>query len=106
MRMWMVDPSLLCRQHLLGEHKELHMLVGTLLKGISVAGYINGGLAEIHSIKKRHKQLVKEMENRGYNHQSPLKQFTSYRAGRVDVDESNRELIKRCEHCRKIRSER
>jgi hypothetical protein len=101
--MWMVDPSLMCRQHLLGEHKELHMLVGTLLKGISVAGYINGGLAEIHSIKKRHQQLVKEMTARGYSHQSPLKEFASYQAGKVDVNLSNRELIKRCRHCREIR---
>lgn len=25
MRMWMVDPTIMCRQHLLGEHYELHV---------------------------------------------------------------------------------
>lgn len=24
MRMWMIDPKLLCRKHLLGEHNEIH----------------------------------------------------------------------------------
>ena len=30
MRQWMVDPRLLCRKHLLGEHVENHMFIGTL----------------------------------------------------------------------------
>jgi hypothetical protein len=30
--MWMVDPRLVCSKHLLGEHVELHMFVGCLLK--------------------------------------------------------------------------
>lgn len=33
MRMWLVPPSHMCRKHLLGEHVELHMLLGTLKKG-------------------------------------------------------------------------
>ena len=36
MRMWMIDPKLLCRKHLLGEHLEIHMFVGTINKGINV----------------------------------------------------------------------
>lgn len=30
MRMWMVDPKIMCRKHLLGEHLELHMLAGCI----------------------------------------------------------------------------
>lgn len=98
--MWMVDPSKLCRQHLLGEHKELHMLVGTILKGTSIKGYIDGDLAEIHSIKTRHKELVDEMEKRGYQHKSPLKKFLGWKAGKVDLEKSKRDLIERCSICR------
>lgn len=45
MRMWMVPPELMCRQHLLGEHVELHMFVGAINKGTSVVtlpGYCEG----------------------------------------------------------------
>ena len=33
MRDWKVNPKLLCRQHLLGNHLEVHMFVGTLRRG-------------------------------------------------------------------------
>ena len=32
MRMWGVDPKQMCRQHLLGEHVELHMQAGAVLE--------------------------------------------------------------------------
>lgn len=38
MRMWMVDPATMCDRHLLGEHAEIHMAIGTIAKGRSVAG--------------------------------------------------------------------
>ena len=36
MRMWNVDPKLMCNKHLLGEHVEMHMFFGTIQKGISM----------------------------------------------------------------------
>jgi Pyrimidine dimer DNA glycosylase len=46
MRMWLVDPRLMCSQHLLGEHVELHMLVGSLnRKKTSMAFYAAGWLS-------------------------------------------------------------
>lgn len=33
MRMWVVNPKILCRKHLLGEHVELHMATGHLQRG-------------------------------------------------------------------------
>tara|TARA_R110002110_G_scaffold78341_14_gene205585 strand:- start:1877 stop:2200 length:324 start_codon:yes stop_codon:yes gene_type:complete len=100
MRMWMVRPELLCRKHLLGEHVELHMLVGTINKGTSVGGYVKGGLVEVHNVKSRHTQLVTEMTKRGYNHQSPLPKFNSFAAGVVSVKDNVKELKKRCTDCR------
>lgn len=99
-RMWLVDTRKLCRQHLLGEHKELHQLVGSLRKGKSIKGHIEKGQVEIHKIKQRHKELVKEMLRRGYKHHSKLKKFKSFRAGIIDVLKNERELEKRCKNCK------
>jgi hypothetical protein len=102
--MWMIDSKLLCRKHLLGEHVELHMLAGTIAKGISIAGYVENGLAEIHSIIPRHEELAVEMIQRGYNHRSELKislpLISGQSLGHVDQDNSIKELSKRCPDCR------
>src|SRR5215211_5750368 len=75
MRIWDVSPSLLCRQHLLGEHRELHGLWRILSEDRQ--GHANhpetrrwrGKLAALH---ERHDALVEEMARRGYRHASPL----------------------------------
>ncbi len=75
MRIWDVDPALLCRSHLLGEHRELHGLWNILSRGLS--GYAahpetrrwRGKRAALY---RRHEALVAEMERRGYRHASPL----------------------------------
>lgn len=72
MKMWMVNPRYLCRQHLLGEHKELHMLVGCLQKSKNIDGYINNELVFPQLVYRRHNVLVDEMLRRGYGHKSPL----------------------------------
>lgn len=100
--MWMINPKKMCRQHLLGEHKELHQLIGSLNKGKSVKGHLDKGQIEIHKIKTRHEQLVKEMKRRGYNHNSKLLKFKDYKAGKINISENEKELIKRCNECRKI----
>ena len=99
MRMWMVDPSLLCRQHLLGEHKELHMLVGCIERGKNLRGYLEKNLVELSEINVRHDQLVKEMSARGYDHQSPLP-VVCVSGGKVDVNKSLLDLKERCKNCR------
>ena len=100
MRMWMVNPRLLCPRHLLGEHLELHMLVGTLRKGRSISGFLRDGLVEVQSVRQRHRELAEEMASRGMNHQSPLPAFHARRAGRVDIPRNLRELARRCPDCR------
>jgi hypothetical protein len=100
MRMWMVDPQIMCDQHLLGEHVELHMLVGTLVRKRSVAGFVANRLIEVHNVRKRHAALVKEMARRGMNHQSPLPEFRARRLGKVDIDENQTELARRCLQCK------
>lgn len=75
MRVWDVSPEILCRQHLLGEHRELHGLWNILVEGKQ--GYSRhpetrrweGKLAALYA---RHEALVAEMTGRGYRHHSPL----------------------------------
>ena len=100
MRMWMIDPTMLCRKHLLGEHVELHMFVGTINKNKKLNGYRENGLVEVHNIKSRHAELVSEMKSRGMNHNSPLQKFKAFNFGFVDIDNSYNELLKRCTHCK------
>ncbi len=100
MRMWKVDPTRMCDRHLLGEHNEMHMFVGCILKGKSIAGYISGGLVEVHCIRERHEELAREMLRRGFRHMSPLPEFTKSLAGSVDVEKNTIELRERCQRCR------
>lgn len=108
MRQWHVDPKLLCRKHLLGEHCEHHMFLGSLLKGKSIDGFINDGLVEVHTLDVRHEEIAQEMLRRGYNHKSPLPEGTAdvlYEAGRVDPKRSLEDLANRCEECRERQKE-
>lgn len=100
MRMWKVNPKLMCNKHLLGEHVEMHMFVGSILKGNKIVGFLKKELVEVHNIKSRHTQLANEMEVRGMNHHSKLKPFKEWNAGVVDSNKNLLELSKRCPSCR------
>ena len=68
------------RQHLLGEHVELHVLVNTIVnkrKGRTNIGWINHPETRRYEnhlgmLYDRHEQQVEEMTKRGYKHNSPL----------------------------------
>jgi hypothetical protein len=103
MRMWMVNPSKLCRQHLLGEHNEVHMLAGSMNKLRSIQGFIDNKLVDPMHVTARHNALAKEMESRGYHHGSPIGMViiqSNYMGHWVDVQESITELKHRCGECR------
>lgn len=106
MRMWMIPSVLLCDQHLLGEHKEQHMLVGSILKGFSLQGYIDSEIVALHLIRERHEESVAEMDNRGFGHASELVDYPPQEPTRVDPRESIRELARRCIGCRRRMCER
>lgn len=100
MRMWCLDTTKLCRQHLLGEHKELHMLVGSLNKSKNIKGFITDGLVDTSLIIQRHNELVTEMESRGYNHNSPLPDFKPVSLGYIDTEYNKADLMDRCVKCK------
>lgn len=107
MRQWHVNPKILCRKHLLGEHVEHHMFVGAILKNKSLNGYLEKNLLSLTTLISRHDELAKEMINRGYNHFSELPEFNLNNFSeeelqiKVDINKSLFDLLSRCEECRK-----
>ena len=102
MRMWMIDASKLCRQHLLGEHGEIHKHRHNFVKKHKLYGRI--GQIEPESMQSRHDELAKEMVSRGYNHKSPYEQpDVSYlgKFPKIDLNESQKLLYARCEECKR-----
>ena len=101
MRMWMVDPTIMCREHLLGEHAEIHMFVGAIDHGSSVRGYLEKDLLEVHSLYDRHEELVREMKRRNYRHNSEIdeKWKKAERLGSIDRQKNLKQLINRCPKC-------
>ena len=106
----MVDPTTMCRKHLLGEHVETHMILGSLRSGIRLDGYVRNNLLELKSLKKRHDDIAAEMVRRGYNHQSPLDwkeeeidsvmQTNEVKNSKVDRSLALGDLHSRCSECR------
>lgn len=98
-RIWRVPVSEFNRQHLLGEHAELHCIVGSLLG--KYKAYRNhpetmrfeGRLDQLYA---RHAEQVLEMQKRGYNHHSPLpKTPAKYVYSEEEYEHDHADLIKR-----------
>jgi len=87
MRIWDISVKKLCRNHLLGEHRELHALWNIIIE--NKKGYSNHPetlrwKGKLKALYNRHEQIVKEMKKRGYNHKSPLD--PSYATGKEKQD--------------------
>ena len=98
MRIWDVPPSILCRQHLLGEHRELHALWTILTedrKGYAHHPETKRWRGKLAALFGRHEQLVIEMRRRGYRHGSPLdpRLATGLESQRHYVDTPEAQLV-------------
>lgn len=107
MRMWMINPELLCRKHLLGEHNELHKFKPSFEKQHNMNKRIILNQIEPSSMKIRHDELAQEMIRRGYKHQSEYTMPDISYIGKllnekVNTDLSYEDLKNRCEDCRKL----
>jgi hypothetical protein len=91
--MWMVDPSLLCKDHLLGEHKEVHMLVGSLAKGTSLGKYLTDKLVDPSRVFERHDALVREFVRRQYQHHTPLNLGVLAKKARLSNKQAKKLLV-------------
>lgn len=103
----MIDPSLLCNKHLIGEHGEIHKHRHNFVKQYSISGRISPVVQiEPSSMASRHDELAEEMLNRGLNHLSPYDMpDISYLPKEqlmavVNTETSIAELINRCEKCK------
>jgi len=112
MRMWLADPKILCQKHLCGEHLEMHMFVGSILKERAVDGYLQNNLLEPKKLKERHDELADEMIRRNYNHKTPItnEEFNNcmnnlhsdqldFRHIKIDKERSIKDLLSRCPKC-------
>lgn len=106
--MWGIDPSLLCKNHLLGEHGEIHKHRHNFVKKHKITNRISPVVQiEPENMQKRHDELALEMLKRGYNHKSPYEQpdisYLCYeeRYAKIDNNISIIDLIDRCTECSK-----
>jgi len=96
----MVNPKILCRKHLLGEHGEIHKHRHNFVKKHKMNGRM--GQIEPISMQARHDELVEEMLARGYNHNSPYEQpdISHLPEMLVNKNEALKDLLNRCEECK------
>ena len=108
MRIWDIEPRRLCRNHLLGEHRELHCIWVVLTqgkKGYSRHPETLRWRGRLKALFLRHTAQVTEMERRGYRHKSPLDErlATGSTVQNIFIDPPPRQLkllaAKKCE-CR------
>lgn len=97
MRIWDIPPEKLCRNHLLGEHTELHAMWNILTHGKKA--YANHPetkrwKGKLKALFRVHEAIVHEMLARGYNHKSPLdKMFAKGRSVQTSfVDPVERQI--------------
>ena len=102
MRIWDLSPELLCRQHLLGEHRELHALWVILTqekKGFAHHPETLRWRGKLKALFRRHEALVAEMANRGYRHATPLPEDRAagleYQQDYKDTPEEQINLLRR-----------
>ncbi len=75
MRIWDLPVGVLCKNHLLGEHRELHAIWNILTKnkkGYSHHPETLRWKGKLGALYQRHQEEVAEMKTRGYKHLSPL----------------------------------
>lgn len=114
MRQWLVNPRCMCMKHLMGEHVEHHMFVGSLKKRTGIDGFLENNLLEPTLLESRHAALASEMLRRGYNHKSPLEipdglfdYLTEEQVNwKIDRKKAESDLLSRCEECRKRSEEK
>jgi len=105
MRIWDLPPGMLCRNHLLGEHRELHAIwsiINEKKQGYRHHPETLRWQGKLLALYLRHEQLVEEMTKRGYHHRSPLrkKQATGKKVQDVLLDSiPKQKRLLREKHC-------
>jgi hypothetical protein len=98
MRIWDISPKKLCRNHLLGEHRELHAIWSVLVNGKKGYAHHPETLrwkGKLKALYCRHEALVLEMDNRGYRHRSLLakRSATGTAKQTIYVDSPRKQIV-------------
>jgi hypothetical protein len=75
MRIWDVPVDQLCKNHLLGEHRELHAVWNIITlgkKGYSTHPETKRWVGKLDALYRRHEKEVIEIARRGWRHESSL----------------------------------
>ena len=101
MRVWDLPPGILCRKHLLGEHREIHAIWAILTggrKGYSRHPETLRWKGRLRALYIRHGRIAGELGKRGYRHSSPLDENLARGAARqtkyVNTVEEQKEILK------------
>jgi hypothetical protein len=101
MRIWDIPTEKLCRSHLLGEHRELHAIWSIIInkkKGYSKHPETLRWKGKLKALYLRHEEQVKEIQKRGYHHNSSLdKKFATGKKTQnefIDSIEKQKQILK------------
>lgn len=106
MRMWMIEPELMCGNHRSGEHGEIHKHMKSLIEGKSVEGRFNPVVQiQLNALQSRHDELALTL-----NHKSPItvpettirNNYPQYYSRTVNKEENIKDLCDRCPKCKKL----
>lgn len=106
MRMWMINPKMLCDKHLLGEYAEIFKHRHNFVKQHSIKGRI--GQIEPLQMSKRVEELRQEGLKRGFKmnaiYTMPNLNYLSNeeKNSKVDINKSINDLSIRCTKCNKL----
>jgi len=98
-RIWFLNPSIMCKNHLCGQWKELFQFVGSLNKGISIQGYLDKKAVSTNGLNEYALLIKSEMAKRGYKN----KEWTTFKGetiGEIDLSYNLCDLYSRCARCR------
>jgi len=87
-RIWDVPPERLCRNHLLGEHSELHGIWSIITqdkRGYAHHPEVLRWKGKLKALYIKHQEIVDEMERRGFNHNSPLNRDLATGSAEQDI---------------------
>jgi hypothetical protein len=87
MRIWDIPPEKLCTKHLFGEHRELHAIWNIITK--NKKGYAHHPetmrwRGKLLALYRRHEEEVREIQRRGFRHNSPLEEALATGSGTQD----------------------
>lgn len=115
-RMWLLKPALMCQQHRLGEHNELHKLAGGIKTALNdnhqmratITGQARDANIDVRRLVDRHAKLE---QHDGWDSPLPWRPSDtptadlSFAEGDINIIQNEQDLADRCPACRSLLSD-